>query len=227
MSIISIHQPNYLPWLGYFYKIYQAEIFVFLDDVQFSKKGMHNYCYVKTPEGPYRLKYPVQQSFGDKIHEVRANYELGWVDKHLRLIEYNYKRARFFSEVYNDYGDLLSKEFPNIAELNSTIIMFFAQRLGIEAKFVFSSKFRISLERENKIIALCKTLGGKVYYSGTGAKAYQDEGRFFDAGLELKYSLFAPFKYEQQWVGEQSNVSALDYFMNCGYDWERVLNNQE
>ena len=61
--IIAVHQPNYLPWLGYFFKIFQSDIFVFLDDAQFSNEGMHNYTYIKTAAGLFRLKYPVEHIF--------------------------------------------------------------------------------------------------------------------------------------------------------------------
>ena len=225
-SIIAIHQPNYLPWLGYFYKIYQSDMFVFLDDAQYSNKGMHNYTYVKTPEGPYRLKYPVQQSLGDKIFEVTSKDELGWKEKHLVIIKSNYLKSKFFDEVYNDYKTLILKDYLNISELNIALIRFFSEKLDIKTKFVISSELNLDSTREEKIIDICKVLGGNVYYSGTGAKAYQNEENFNAAGIELRYSVFNPFEYNQLWNGFQSNVTALDYFMNCGYDWKSVLSFQ-
>ncbi len=89
--VISIHQPNYFPWLGYFYKIAQSDVFVLLDDVQFSNEGMHNYHYIKTPQGSLRLKIPVEQHIGDLIMEVKTKDFLGWKEKHIKTIEANYK----------------------------------------------------------------------------------------------------------------------------------------
>lgn len=225
--IIAIHQPNYIPWLGYYYKIYQSDIFVFLDDAQFSNQGMHNYTYIKTQSGPFRLKYPVKQSLGDKILDVHAKDELGWKEKHLSILQANYGKAEYFKPVFDEYRELLiSISDQNIADLNIAIIKFFCKKLGINAEFIKSSELNLNLSKTEKIIAICKALGANVYYSGTGAKAYQTEEEFSANGIELKYSVFKPFQYNQQWEGFQSNVTALDYFMNCGYDWERVLKEQ-
>jgi hypothetical protein len=226
-KIIAIHQPNYIPWLGYFYKIYQSDIFVFLDDAQFSNEGMHNYTYIKTASGSFRLKYPVQQSLGDKINDVRPKDELGWKEKHLNIVESNYHNSVYFNDVFNDYKDVILKDYANIAILNIAFIEFFARKLGINTEYIKASDLNINLSKAEKIIEICRVLGGKIYYSGTGAKAYQKEEDFESFGIELRYSVFKPFHYPQLWEGFQSNVSALDFFMNCGYDWERVFKNQE
>ena len=224
---IAIHQPNYLPWLGYFYKIYIADVFVFHDDVQFSKKGMHNYTYIKTPEGPLRLKYPVQQNHGDLINEVYSKDELGWKEKHIAKLEFSYRKANYFKEIINDYKVLIFKEYDNISLLNISLIKFYAKKLGFKTEYIMASDLGIPLKKEEKVIALCKALEGNIYYSGTGAKIYQKEENFSFVGIDLRYSVFKPFDYQQLWGEFQSNVSALDFFMNCGYDWDRVLKSQK
>lgn len=225
--IIAVHQPNYIPWLGYFYKIYQSDIFVFLDDAQFSNQGMHNYIYIKTSSGSARLKYPVQQSLGDKINMVRPKDELGWKEKHLTMLKSNYQEAKYFKEVYNDYKELILKEYLNISSLNIALIKSFSEKLGIKTEYINSSDLIINSSKEDKIIDICSKLDATIYYSGTGAKVYQKEENFNSSGIELRYSVFTPFHYPQLWDGFQSNITALDFFMNCGYDWERVLNNQK
>jgi hypothetical protein len=225
-KIIAIHQPNYIPWLGYFYKIYQADIFVFLDDAQFSNEGMHNYTYIKTPNGQYRLKYPVNQRLGDRINEVHSRDELNWKAKHLATIEANYKRAPYYNEVIKIYKEILLNDYNNISILNIELIKSFVSHLKINTQFIISSDLKINFLKEEKVIKICKSLNGNIYYSGTGAKTYQKDENFNNVGIELRYSLFKPFHYPQLWEGFQSNVSALDYFMNCGFDWERILHNQ-
>ena len=223
---IAIHQPNYIPWLGYFYKIWQSDIFVFLDDVQFTNEGMQNYHYIKTPQGPFRLKIPVQHNFGDTIAKVTIRYELDWVKKHLKTIEMNYKKSAFFEEVYNDFKSVLSGGHQTLSELDISLIKYFSNKLNIDTSFINSSELDIQTVREEKILDICNALKGTTYYSGTGAKTYQIEEDFLDRGIELKYSSFKPFGYPQLWGQFQSNVSILDYLMNCGYDWERVLKMQ-
>lgn len=226
-KIAAIHQPNYIPWLGYFYKIYQSDIFVFLDDAQFSNEGMHNYCYIKTPQGSFRLKIPVKQSLGNKINEVQTRYELKWNEKHLKTIEFNYRRAKNFREVYYDISELIGKEYLSLASMNSSIIKFIAGKLGIITRYINSSELDIAGEKEERILKICNKLGSEIYYSGTGAKAYQNEENFNSHGIELRYSVFNPFKYPQLWDGFQPNVTIIDFLMNCGYDWERVINSQK
>ncbi len=226
-KIIAIHQPNYLPWLGYFYKIYQSDIFVLLDDVQYSNKGMHNYTYIKTSNGSLRLKYPVNQKFGDQIKDVTTKDEMNWKKKHLDTITMNYKKAPFFKEVFEDYQNILSGEYADIVELNAAFIKYYSDKLGFNTQFVRSSELEIDANKTDKIIGICKTLEGTVYYSGTGAKAYQKNEDFESCGIELRYSVFSPIEYSQLWKEFQSNVTALDYFMNCGYDFSDVLKEQK
>lgn len=225
-NTIAIHQPNYLPWLGYFYKIYQSDFFVFLDDVQYSNKGMHNYTYLKTSNGSYRLKYPVNQKFGDNIHQVSSKDEINWKRKHLETIAVNYKKAPYFEEVFEGYKTILEEHYNNIVDLNTALIRFYANKLDINTEFVCSSKLNITSNRTEKIIDICKALGGNIYYSGTGAKAYQKKEDFDSQGIELRYSVFSPVEYPQQWGEFQNNVSVLDYLMNCGYDFETIIKKQ-
>jgi hypothetical protein len=225
-KIISIHQPNYIPWLGYFYKIAISDIFVFLDDAQFSNHGMHNYHYIKTPAGSFRLKIPVKQSLGDKINEVVTKDELGWKEKHLKTLETNYKSAQYFDEIFNDFASLIKIPYSNIALQNEAIIQFYCGKLDIKTKFIKSSSLNISSTQEERIIDICKALNSDVYYSGIGAKAYQKEENFSKNGIILKYAEFQPFEFSQLWGPFQANVTIIDYLMNCGYDWAKVLDSQ-
>lgn len=224
--IVSIHQPNYIPWLGYFYKIAQSDIFVFLDDVQFSNQGMHNFHYVKSPQGPVRLKIPVEQHLGDRILDVKTKDNLNWKKKHLRTFEMNYKKAPYFNDVFNDFQEVLLADYERISDMNMAIVEHFSRKLGIETKFVKSSQLNITTSREEKVLDICEALNAAVYYSGTGAKAYQKESDFTQRSIELRYSIFKPFEYPQLWGDFQSNVTVLDYLMNCGYDWSNVISNQ-
>lgn len=225
-KIVSIHQPNYIPWLGYFYKIFQSDVFVFLDDVQFSNKGMQNYHYIKTPQGSFRLKIPVASNFGMLINEIETKDDLGWKQKHLKALEMNYRKSPYFDEVYQDFKLLLETKNPNLSNFDQKIIIFICEKLGIKTQFVLSSSLNITTTKEEKVLDICDTLAAKVYFSGTGAQSYQNEKQFMERGIELRYSTFNVVKYPQLWGEFQSNVTVLDYLMNCGYDWARVVDNQ-
>ena len=210
MSTIAIHQPNYIPWLGYFYKIFRSDYFVFLDDAQYSNKGMHNYHYIKTPGGPQRIKIPVKQTLGDPINRVRLRDELCWKDKHLSLLKNNYFHADYFDEVFNDFTNLIMEDYTYLSELNTLIISFICNKLGFKTSFLNSSELEIHSHKMTKIIDICTAVKCNVYYSGTGARAYQDEKLFLEKGINLKYSEYKIFTYKQQFQGFQSNVTILD-----------------
>lgn len=226
MKKISIHQPNYIPWLGYFYKIFLSDVFVFLDDAQYSNEGMHNWHYIKTPQGSLRLKIPVQQKLGNKISEVRTKDELRWKQKHLKAIEINYKKARFFEQIFQDLSCVIEKPYPSLSSLNSAFILFVCDKFGFKTQFVDASTLNISTSREEKVIDIVKALNGTFYYSGLGAKEYQVEQNFKNKGIDLQYIEYNAFKYHQLWNGFVSNVSVIDYLMNHGYDWNFVLEHQ-
>lgn len=224
---IAIHQPNYIPWLGYFFKIQQADYFVFLDDAQYSTSGMHNYHYLKTPKGPQRIKIPVKQSLGDKINEVGLKNDLDWDKKHLQLLKHNYQQADHFEEVFADFEALLREDYKYLSDLNVSIIKFLCEKLGIESEFLNSSELDIHSVREERIIDICQALEGEIYYSGTGARAYQNEENFLQKGIQVKYSEYKVFEYGQQFSGFQANVTVLDFLMNHGYRWDLVLEHQK
>jgi hypothetical protein len=226
-KVISIHQPNYIPWLGYFYKIYLSDIFVFLDDAQFSNEGMHNWHYIKTPQGPLRMKIPVQQKLGDKINEVRTKDELGWKQKHLKAIVINYKKSLYFEEIYNDFSSLLLESYPNLASMNKHLIIHVCKKFGIKTKIIESSSLNIYTSSEQKVIDIVNALNGTDYYSGLGAKAYQNEDNFIKRNIHLTYIQYLPYSYKQLWGDFRQNVSVLDYMMNCGYNWEDVIKSQK
>jgi hypothetical protein len=216
--VVAAHQPDYIPWLGYFHKISKADIFVFLDDVQFSNEGGHNRNLIKTPQGSQWLTVPVQKSYYDPINKVRTMDEYGWKKKHLRSIELNYKRAPFFNEVFPVISELLLSKYLNIAEMNGAIIQRISKEFGFTASYILSSYMDIKTAGEQRIIDICRNLGARAYYSGHGAKAYQNPSHFAEYKIELIYSDYRPVQYPQLWGEFTENLSVVDYVMNCGFE---------
>jgi hypothetical protein len=168
----------------------------------------------------------VNGSQGDLINAICSKDELGWKAKHLKTLAANYKRSKFFDEIYSDFSSLLNISYRNIASLNATIIKFLCEKLGIKTSFVVASTLNLSTKSEQKIIDICCALKCNIYYSGTGAMAYQKDENFAAKGIILKYSEFRPFEYPQLWGAFRANVTIIDYLMNCGYNWTRVLESQ-
>ncbi len=220
---VGIHQPDYIPWLGLFYKMFLSDVFVHLDDVQYSNEADHNVNCIKTPQGAFRLKFPVEQHLGQLINEVRPRYELKWREKHLRTYEMNYSKAKYFKDVYPELRDVYMVDYANVADLNIAINEYIAGKFGIIPKFVRSSEYGITSKREEKVIDLCLAVAGTCYISGNGARVYQEESHFTDKGLKLTYLPYKPIEYPQLWKSFLPGMSVIDYIFNCGYNWEYVL----
>jgi hypothetical protein len=216
----AIHQPDYIPYLGFFYKIFRCDIFIFLDDAQFSTSGGHDSNLIKTPQGALKLKIPVFQTLGDRINEVATKDSLNWKQRHLDAVRLNYKKAPHFDRVFDVYGQLLSVKYGGIAQLNEAMTLRFCKEAGIERKFMKSSELGLNSKREERVIDICKAAGCDSYFSGGGAAAYQSQAHFLQNGTRLVYSDYRPFAYPQLWGGFIENLSALDYFFNCGFDFD-------
>lgn len=220
--IVAIHQPDYLPWLGLYYKMAHSDVFVYLDDAQYSNEAAHNYNSIKGSGGKLKLKVPVEQHLGDLICNIRTRDELRWKNKHLNSLQMNYGKAPFFKEIFPSFAEVLQKDYAAIAELNMAINEFICNGFGIHPKIVKSSDMDIHTVREERVIDICLALGADTYLSGNGARVYQTEEHFTSKGLELIYLDYKPITYPQLWGDFIPCMSAIDYIFNCGFDWDFV-----
>ncbi len=218
MKVISIHQPCYIPYLGIFYKIWQSDEFVFLDDVQYSNGYVFDWNRIKTPQGECRLKVPTARIFGQKLTEVVPKDFLNWKDKHLKTIRMSYKKAPHFSEVFSDFSDCILSEYGSLAELNMATMELLIDKFGWKIPIRKSSDIGLKVMGEARVIEIVRRVGGDTYLSGIGGRDYQDERHFADAHIKLLYSDFRPLEYRQRWGDFLPNLSVLDYCMNEGYD---------
>ncbi len=218
MNVVSIHQPCYIPYLGIFYKVWQSDTFVYLDDAQYSNGYVFDWNRIKTPQGECRLKVPTARIFGQKLTEVAPKDFLKWKDKHLKTIQMNYKKAPHFSEVFSDFSDCVLMEYDNLAALNMATMDLFMEKFGWKKEVYRSSDMKLDTRAEARVIEIVQRVGGDTYISGYGGKNYQDEEHFTQAGINLVYSDFHPLTYRQQWGDFLPNMSVLDYCMNEGYE---------
>lgn len=221
--IVSIHQPDYIPYLGYFYKIYKSDIFAFYDDAQFSNDNLHHQNKIKTPLGELKLKIPVDYHFRDPIKAVRTKDELGWKEKHLKILEMNYARSKYFKELFPLFKDLLLCEYESLSDMNITINRFICYSFGFTTNFIKVSDLEVKSRSEEKVIDICNLLNANIYFSGNGARAYQHEENFNNRGVKLVYSDYKSIPYPQQWKAFIPNLSVLDYIFNCGFNWNKVV----
>lgn len=223
MKVVSIHQPCYIPYLGIFYKIWQSDLFVFLDDAQYSNGYVFDWNRIKTPQGECRLKVPTTRIFGQKLTEATPKDFLGWRDKHLKTIRMNYRKAPHFSEVFSDFSDCILSEHGSLAELNIATMKLFMDKFGWNIPVFRSSDMNLSSKAEARVIEIVQRVGGDIYLSGPGGRNYQSEEHFTNVGIKLVYSDFRPLEYRQQWGDFLPNMSVLDFCMNEGYEIEGLF----
>lgn len=216
--VVAIHQPHYIPWLGYFYKIAKSDVFVFLDNVQYSKNSYINRNKIKSPQGVVWLTVPVKTKnrFGQPINAVEIDNRTNWAKKHLKALILYYKRAKFFEKYEPFLEKIYTQKWEKLIDINITLITYICEQLRINTKFEFASNLQVGGKKMDLVINICKALGADTYLSGLGGKKYQDEEAFKKAGITLIYSQFVHPVYPQLWGNFIPNLSILDLLFNCG-----------
>lgn len=219
---VSIHQPDYLPWLGYFNKIKQADIFVLLGAAGYSRNGFHNRNKIKTPQGWSYLTIPISREYIFKpLNETKLPLDRSWTTKHLKAIENNYRRAPYWDQYGDFFKNLYEKKVDNfntLAELNSYIIIWFSEQFGLNTKLVKDTDLPIdlNLKATNLLIAVNKAVGAKRYLSGPSGKKYLELKKFRAAGIEVEYQEYHEPEYKQMFGEYIKGLSAVDLLLNHG-----------
>lgn len=218
-KIIAAHQPNFLPWLGLFYKIYKSEEFIWADDVQFSTKNginTHRNC-IKTSQGIQDIRIPVKKTSTSKIYEVEIDYHQKWIPKMKKTIYLCYGKAKFYEIISEWFNEVIDYKYKTLAELNKRLIEDICNRMGFCVKFDSCSKYNIGGKKEEYVINLVKFFDGDVYYSGTGAADYLHSEILREEGIRLVYSDYSTVTYPQLWGEFIGDLSVIDYLFNCGF----------
>jgi hypothetical protein len=217
--IASVHQPHYLPWLGYFDKIDSSDVFVILDNVQYKKREFQNRNRIKTAAGVLWLTVPVvtRGRYYQTTGEVGIDNTEDWRANHLRTLELNYSRAPHFDEYFPGFAALMnSRQWETLAELSVAGLRFFMGKLGISVPIRFEKELGVPGEKTERIINICRAVGADTYLSGAGGKAYMDEPAFERAGIGLRYQHFEHPVYPQLHGAFEPYMAAPDLMLNAG-----------
>lgn len=226
--ILASHQPDFLPYMGFFYKAANCDMLVFSDDVQFSKKGMHNWNRIKTPGGAQKLTVPVHAHHDTPLKDVMVVDLWHDYDRLAKTIRQHYSRAPYQDEgefILTMLGILAEKKSISLAEMNIAINKSLMELFGIDPLIKVASKdLHLSGHKDERIFHMCDELGADVYLSGTGASSYHQAEEYLLRGIDLVYSDYRPTEYPQLYGTFVPNLSVLDYVFNCGFklpaEWE-------
>ena len=222
--VVAIHQPQYLPWLGYFDKMLKADVFCFLDTVQYKKNEWQNRNRIKTADGWQWLTVPVTYRFPQKIGEVGIDNTVNWGGKHLRALHTSYRRAPFFDRYILVFEEVLSRRWEGIAALNLHMVQCLREILGIGGKpAVLSSRIEAADDPTQRLIDICQALGADTYLAGQGADGYMDVERFRQQGIRVATQSFQHPVYPQLFDGFQSHLSVVDLIFNCGPESAEII----
>ncbi len=207
---VAIHQPQYLPWLGYFDKMDQVDVFVLLDDVQYKKNEWQNRNKIRTASQWQWLTVPVMYKFGEKINEVRIDSHQDWRARQMKGLEINYSNAPYFWDYFTFFRDVFAQEWEFLVDINIYFIEYLKDALGIKTDLVRSSVLKVNGSKTERLVEICKALKADTYLSGAGGDEYLDKGLFEESGIVLEFQHYSPPRYSQAFGGFYPNMSVVD-----------------
>lgn len=227
MRTVVISQPTYLPWAGYFRIMKEADVYVFLDNVQFEQRSWQSRNRIKSVGNFVWLSVPTHHGSNSRISEVEIDNSKAWMRQHLSAIRTSYGKASFFNYYYSFFKSVYESKWTQLALLNIFLIKYFAAQLGLSPVFVRASKLALEGKRTNLLLDICKMFGADRYVSSIGAKEYMEaDGAkpiFEKEGINVEFLEVKPFKYSQLFGEFIPELSVIDLLLNCGPDSQRIL----
>lgn len=225
--MVSIHQPNYIPWLGYFEKILNSDIFVFLDDVQYEKNYLVNRNKIRTSDGSMWMTVPVNAKHDSLVNNVRIDNSQGWAEKHKKSIQINYAKSSFLQNYLNFFNTLYEQQFELLIDINTKIIQYLMKQLGINTKTILSSELHVEGTGSNRILNICKSLNADIYLSGQFGNNYLNLEDFKNNDIDIKFQNFVHPVYKQCYSPFMPNMSTIDLLFNEGENSKNILRMNE
>ena len=217
---IAIHQPHYLPWLGYFAKWAAADLFVVLDTVQYERNGWQNRNRIKTREGPTWLTVPVRAKLGTPIREVILDSSQNWRARHLATVEHAYGRAPGWRRYRDELRAFYAREWTRLAFVALASAEWLAGKLGIVTPIRLASAIDLppaaQADPTARLVALCRAVGADTYLAGREGAVYMDIQQFERAGIRVESQRYEHPIYTQEHGEFAPFLSTLDLLLNHG-----------
>jgi len=227
--IVSVHQPQYLPWLGYFDKIARSDAFVYLDTVQYKAREWQNRNKIRTKDGTMWMTVPVMtKGLGwQNICDVRVDASTDWQKDHWHSLQCWYGKAPHFERYKAFFEDVYAQAWERLMDLNIHVTEFLLKEFGITTPIYMESELGTTDRSTERIIELCQKLKADTYFTGIGGQNYLDEERFKETGIGLIYQDFQPPAYRQQYSSTEEEflpcLSAIDLLFNEGENSRQIL----
>jgi hypothetical protein len=217
--IVSINQPAYLPWLGYFHRIATSDLHIVLDHVQYEKNSFVNRNKVCGKDGPVWLTVPLLTSgkFGElPIHSLEFAPNQNWQKKHWSTLQNLYRRTPFFDHYAPAYEAIYAAEWDSFAPMVDTFLRQHLNDLGINTPLLKSSEMQVDGKKSDLVLNLCQNTGATVYLSGALGRNYLDEESFRANGIQVEYQDYRHPVYPQPHPDFTPYMCILDLLFNQG-----------
>ncbi len=222
---VAILQSNYLPWKGYFDIINSVDLFIFHDDLKYTKQDWRNRNKIQTPNGAQWITIPCGSNEKRLICEVEIK-DSTWQKKHLTQIYENYKKSKYFKDYFPFFEEFYTKKkWANLSDLNQFLIREISKEyLGIRTKFEDSRKYGLTQKKNDRVIELLRKCNATSYLSGRSAKTYLNEGDFVKNKIDLVWMDYSGYReYEQVYSPFVHEVSILDLMFNVGMNYSLYM----
>lgn len=224
--VAAVHQPQYLPWIGYFDKMDRADVFVLLDNVQYKKNEWQNRNRIKTSQGWQWITVPVLYKYPEKINVVKINNTVDWRRKHLNALTYNYSKAPFFQEHQQFFEATFLSNWEHLVDLNIHIILYLNKALGINKEIRLASQLQLNTEPTGRLIDICKHIQADTYLSGKDGAKYINLDKFARAKVKIIYQDFNHPVYTQLHETFEPYMSVIDLLFNHGHRSLDIIRSQ-
>ena len=218
--IVGIHQPNYLPYLGFFDKLRKSDVFIIYDDAQFTKGDFQQRNRIRIYHGWKWLTVPVEKK-RIPINQIKIRNDveiegIPWQEAHFKEIHENYKKAPYYPSFEKDIRRIYEQEYDMLIDINVKLIEFLMKSFEIDTEIVYSSEFGFNSKSTERLVDLVSAIGGDVYLSGPMGKDYLDLRLFEEKNIQVSFQDFKHPVYKQQYDGFEPNMSAIDAMFNTG-----------
>ena len=219
--IVGIHQPNYLPYLGFFDKMMKADLFVIYDNAQFEKGEFQHRNRIRIYHGWKWLTVPVEKKQAP-INQIRIKNEVTtwkgvkWADAHFKDICDNYKDTTYYSVYEKEIKEIYEKKYDRLVELNMELINFLIKAFDIDVEIMFSSEFGFTSKSTERLVEIVEALGSDTYLSGPKGRDYLGVSLFEKKDIKVEFHDFKHPVYKQRYEGFIPNMAAIDALFNVG-----------
>jgi hypothetical protein len=227
-KVLTIHQPNFLPWIGFFLKIAKADIFYVFDHIPVTTgKGWHSRTKIILNSEQYWLTVPIKKKnlSGQLYSEIEINTQSNFVKKHLGTLKHSYAKSYFFDEIMDFLKEIYSYKTINLCEFNINIIKKLCQRINLKVEFIKTSSLLKqyvelkALSGNDLVLRLAEISGCDTYFSGNGCLDFIKPESFAKKNINFIFQKFNNINYNKcsQSHHQEFGISIINDLMHTGF----------